>query len=112
MAAFFTRLQTKNIIRWKSKLCEPTYLATTVHGIATLGLNDISYFIHFEREIKSRDPTLFTNADFAMILWAYGKAQFRAKHRYKIIRNEIMARDLSTCLMHGHWKKVASFLQS
>ena len=97
-----------NIIRWKSKLCEPTHLATTVHGIATLGLNDISYFIHFEREIKSRDPTLFTNADLAMILWAYGKAQFRAKHLYKIIRNEIMARDLSTFKV----KEICQFLWS
>ena len=97
-------------------------MATTVHGIATLGLNDISYFIHFEREIKSRDPTLFTNADFAMTLWAYGKAQFRAKHRYKIIRNEIMARDLSTFkvkeICQFLWsyartlEKVPSFLQS
>ena len=97
-----------NIIRWKSKLCEPTHLATTVHGIATLGLNDISYFIHFEREIKSCDPTSFTNADLAMILWAYGKAQFRAKHLYKIIRNEIMARDLSTFKV----KEICQFLWS
>ena len=97
-----------NIIRWKSKLCEPTHLATTVHGIATLGLNDISYFIHFEREIKSRDPTLFTNADLAMILWAYGKVQFRAKHLYKIIRNEIMARDLSSFKV----KEICQFLWS
>ena len=97
-----------NIMRWKSKLCEPTHLATTVHGIATLGLNDISYFIHFEREIKSRDPTLFTNADLAMILWAYGKAQFRAKHLYKIVRNEIMARDLSTFKV----KEICQFLWS
>ena len=146
-----------NIIRWKSKLCEPTHLATTVHGIATLGLNDISYFIHFEREIKSRDSTLFTNADLAMILWAYGKelapvvqtldsvfhrikiypldnaidfrilihwieiypvdsaiqrlnnrGQFRAKHLYKIIRNEIMARDLSTFKV----KEICQFLWS
>ena len=97
-----------NIIRWNSNLCEPTHLATTVHGIATLELNDTSYFIHFEREIKSRDPSLFTNADLAMILWAYGKVQFRAKQLYKTIRDEIMARDLSTFKV----KEICQFLWS
>lgn len=97
-----------NIIRWNGKLCEPTHLASTVHGIATLGFNDISYFIHFEREIKSRDPSLFTNADLAMILWAYGKVQFRAKQLYKFIRDEIMARDLSTFKV----KEICQFLWS
>lgn len=85
-----------NIIRWNSNMCEPTHLASTVHGIAALGFKDLSYFIHFDKEIRRRNPRMFKNADLAMILWAYGKAQFRAKLLYKFIRNEIMARDFST----------------
>ena len=113
-----------NIIRWIGNLCEPIHLATTVHGISTLELNDVSYFIHFERELKSWDPSLFRNADLAMILWAYGKVQFRTKQLYKTIRDEIMARDLSTFKVntkksasfcghiYGHWRKVQSSLLS
>ena len=95
-----------NIIRWNSRLCEPTHLASTVHGIAHLELKDLSYFIHFDKEIRSRNPTLFTNADLAMILWAYGKVQFRSRVLYKFVRNEIMARDLSTF----HIKEICQFL--
>ena len=97
-----------NVIRWNSHLCEPTHLASTVHGIAALELKDLSYFIHFDKEIRSRNPRLFTNADLAMILWAYGKAQFRARVLYKFIRNEIMARDLATF----HIKEICQFLWS
>ena len=97
-----------NMIRWNSNLCEPTHLASTVHGIATLGLKDLSYFIHFDKEIRSRDPRWFSNTDLAMILWAYGKAQFSARLLYKFIRNEIMARDLSTFQV----KEICQFLWS
>ena len=97
-----------NIIRWNSNLCEPTHLASAVYSIASLGFKDLSYFIHFEREIRSCTPSRFTNPDLAMILWAYGKVQFRSKQVYKFIRNEIMARDLSTFKV----KEICQFLWS
>lgn len=83
-------------LKWRSGHFEHAQLASAVWHIAARGISDKSYFIHFEREIRSRDPSLFTNKDLAMIMWAYGKAQFRASLLYKQLRDEILARDLAS----------------
>lgn len=79
----------------RSSHFEPVHLASAVWNIAAHGITDKSYFIHFEKEIRSRNPSLFTHRDLAMIMWAYGKAQFRASLLYKKLRDEIMARDVA-----------------
>lgn len=83
-------------IKWRSRHFEHAQLASAVWHIAARGVTDKSYFIHFEKEIRSRDPSIFTNKDLAMIMWAYGKVQFRALLLYKQLRDEILARDLSS----------------
>lgn len=79
----------------RSRDFEPAHLASAVWNIAAYGITDKSYFIHFEKEIRSRNPSLFTHRDLSMIMWAYGKVQFRASLLYKKLRHEIMARDLA-----------------
>ena len=74
---------------------EPTHLASAVWNIAAHGITDKSYFIHFENEIRNRNPSLFTHKDLSMIMWAYGKCQYRASLLFKKLRHEIMARDLT-----------------
>ena len=91
MTAIETLVRT---LRWSSASCEATHLASILWAISTLGISEKSYFIHFEREIKNREPKLFTNGDIAMILWGLGKAQFRAPQLFKILRDEILTRDL------------------
>ena len=82
-------------MKWRSRHFEPAHLASAVWNIAAQGITDKSYFIHFEKEIRSRNTTFFTHRDLSMIMWAYGKAQFRASLLFKKLRHEIMARDLA-----------------
>ena len=81
-------------MKWRSSHFEPSHLASAIWNIAAHGITHKSYFIHFEKEIRSRNPSLFTNRDLSMIMWAYGKAQFRAPLLYKKLRDEVMTRDL------------------
>lgn len=84
-------------MRRRSRHFDPAHLASAVWNIAAHGhgITDKSYFIHFEKEIRSRNTSLFTHRDLSMIMWAYGKAQFRAALLFKKLRREIMARDLA-----------------
>lgn len=84
-------------MRRRSHHFDPAHLASAVWNIAAHGhgITDKSYFIHFEKEIRSRNTSLFTHRDLSMIMWAYGKAQFRASLLFKKLRREIMARDLA-----------------
>ena len=84
-------------MRRRSHYFDPAHLASAVWNIAAHGhgITDKSYFIHFEKEISSRNTSLFTHRDLSMIMWAYGKAQFRAALLFKKLRHEIMARDLA-----------------
>ena len=82
-------------MRRRSHHFEPAHLASAVWNIAAQGITDTSYFLHFEKEIRSRNTSLFTHKDLSMIMWAYGKAQFCASLLFKKLRHEIMARDLS-----------------
>ena len=79
----------------RSRHFEPAHLPSAVWNIAAHGITDKSYFIHFEKENRSRNPSLFTHRELAMIMWAYGKVQFRASLLFKKLRHEIMARDLT-----------------
>ena len=82
-------------IKWRSSHFEPAHLASAIWNIAAHGITHRSYFIHFEKEIRSRNPSLFTHRDLSMIMWAYGKAQFRASLLFKKLRHEIMTTDLA-----------------
>lgn len=83
------------MIRWRSKHFEHTQLASAVWHIAARGITEKSCFYHFEKEIRSRDSSVFTNKDLAMIMWGYGKAQFSSTLLFKYLRKEILARDLA-----------------
>lgn len=85
-----------NTIKEGSSHFEISHLASAVWTFATRGITDESHLIHFEREIRSRDSSVFTNGNIAMIVWAYAKAGFHAPILYKKMRDEILARDLSS----------------
>lgn len=98
-------------IKLKSSHFETTQLASAVWAMATHRVRDKSFYVHFDKEIRRRDPREFTNGDLAMIMRAYGKANFRAFLLYKMLRDEIMARDLASFNVEDISKIVWSYAQ-
>ena len=107
-------------MKWNSCHFECSQLTSAVWAIANHRVKaksrhehlEVTFaLLHFDKEIRSRDLSEFTNGDIAVIFLAYGKAYVRAFSMFKVLRNEIMARDLADFTVEDISKILWSYAQ-